>query len=225
MVLNGWYMLMTRRSMQFWLKVIGRQWLIILNIVFLISRNGQLKITWNSILKSSLRNPSPLSLIHVADSAIEPITRVMDLGVILDSGLDMQYHVSNKCKSAAMGLHSKWQNSKVPRGNSTVTRVTNNGYIFRIMCLYLCNFRYFLQKQTFVDSGIKISRTTCSYITDKPQFSKKNDLIKSFTPPNQSVILNCSVHFDTPWWFTLQVIVSVERWTILNFEQMQKFVR
>ena len=24
-------------------------------------------------------------------------------------------------------------------GNSTVTRVTNNGYIFRIMCLYLCN--------------------------------------------------------------------------------------
>ena len=56
-------------------------------------------------VKSSLRNPSPLSVINVADSAIEPIIRARDLGVILDSGLDMQYHVRNKCKSAAMGLH------------------------------------------------------------------------------------------------------------------------
>ena len=56
-------------------------------------------------VKSSLRNPSPLSVINVADTAIEPTTRARDLGVILDSGLDMQYHVGNKCKSAAMGLH------------------------------------------------------------------------------------------------------------------------
>ena len=38
-------------------------------------------------VKSSLRNPSPLSVINVADSAIEPITRARVLGVILDSGL------------------------------------------------------------------------------------------------------------------------------------------
>ena len=56
-------------------------------------------------MKSSLRNTSPLSAINVADSVIEPITRARDLGVILDSGLDMRYHVGNKCKSAALGLH------------------------------------------------------------------------------------------------------------------------
>ena len=33
-------------------------------------------------------------------------------------------------------------------------------------------FKYFLQKQTFVDSEIKISRT--SYLTDKSQPSEKN---------------------------------------------------
>ena len=46
-------------------------------------------------VKSSLRNPSPLFVINVADSAIEPITRARDLAFILDSGLDMQYHVGN----------------------------------------------------------------------------------------------------------------------------------
>ena len=112
MVLNGWYMLMTRRSMQFWLKVIGRQWLIILNIVFLISRNGQLKMTWNLILiKQKLYTWSlPLEILHLCHKCCRlsrwTNNQGKDLGVILDSGLDMQYHVGNKSKSAAMGLHN-----------------------------------------------------------------------------------------------------------------------
>ena len=54
--------------------------------------------------------------------------------------------------------------------------------------------------QTIVAGEIKISRT--SYFTDKPQLSENNELIKSFTPSNQSVIY-IELHFDTPWWFTL----------------------
>ena len=45
------------------------------------------------------------NLMSSQELLIEPITRARDLGVILESGLDMQYHVRNKCKSAAMGLH------------------------------------------------------------------------------------------------------------------------
>ena len=56
-------------------------------------------------VKSSHRKSPSLPAINVADSPIQPTSRARDLGVILDSGLDMHYHVNNICKSAAMGLH------------------------------------------------------------------------------------------------------------------------
>ena len=55
----------------------------------------------------------------------------------------------------------------------------------------MMGFKYFLQKQTFVDSQIKISIT--SYLINKPQMSEKNELIKSFTPSTQSVIFKCTL--------------------------------
>ena len=73
--------------------------------------------------------------------------------------------------------------------------------------------------QTIVAGEIKISRT--SYFTDKPQLSEKNELIKSFTPSNQSVILNCTlIHPDD-----LPCNCQCEKMENLSTLNKNKFVR
>lgn len=53
---------------------------------------------------TTVRSPSAMSTIDVCGSAVSLTPTVRDIGVILDSGLDMSAQVSNACRAAYFNL-------------------------------------------------------------------------------------------------------------------------
>ena len=70
-------------------------------------------------VRSSRKRSSELSIMKVADVDIKPVSKARDLGVIVESNLDMTSHVNNICKSASFGLYRIGRIRKYLDGRTT----------------------------------------------------------------------------------------------------------